>query len=216
MKIFSEHVCSRCFLANLISDKSVINLIMLSKMTTWQNSAAISLMCPRLLLKVSWIFINSISSIISSCCSRAAVSTATNTFKLKAKLSKHICPASPLPLPPTLSFSRLWVVRLLWRTVRHLQHDDTNGDCSGPVRGDHPASGLPGGDVSQESRVHCGCYLGLLHGLEPAPLLWLEWVLLRPWHWVIVDQCDSSEGFGLLSSVIAVLFGSWKFRHMPK
>lgn len=94
-----------------------------------------------------------------------------------------------------LSSSRLWDVCLLRSAVWYLQYDDANGDCGGPVRGDHQASCLPGHDVSQESPEHCGCCLGLLNGLEHAPLLWLEWVW--PGNWVVIDQCDSSQGFSL-------------------
>lgn len=123
----------------------------------------------------------------------------------------HSCPDSHSELTclaslSTASFSlrhlfssRLWVVCLLRSAVWYLQYDDANGDCSGPVRGDHQASRLPGHDVSQESPEHCGCCLGLLNGLEHAPLLWLEWVW--PGNWVVIDQCDSSQGFSLLSYV---------------
>lgn len=72
--------------------------------------------------------------------------------------------------------SRLWAVCLLWSIIWYLQHDDTNGHRSRPVRGNHQASGIPRSNVSQESLEHCGRYLGLLNGLELAPLLWLEWV----------------------------------------
>lgn len=73
-----------------------------------------------------------------------------------------------------LSSRRLRVVRLLRGALRHLQHDDADGHRRGPVHGDHQAARLPGGDVSQEGPEHPGHHLGLLHGLEPPALLWLE------------------------------------------
>lgn len=69
---------------------------------------------------------------------------------------------------------RLRVVRLLRRPLRHLQHDDADGDRGGSLRGDHAAVGLAGGHVSPESAEHRGGGLAVLHGLELAALLRLE------------------------------------------
>lgn len=119
-----------------------------------------------------------------------------------------------------LSSSRLWVVCLLRGAVWYLQYDDTDGDCGGPVCGDHQASGLPGVDVSQESPEHPGCCLGLLRRLEPAPLLRLEWVqlLVKPSHcgslwflWGILFFLAVSKYFSLTVFIsVSVSNSCWK------
>lgn len=65
-------------------------------------------------------------------------------------------------------------VRLLWRPLWDLQHDDADGDRGGPLRGHHAAAGLAGHHVAAEGAEHRGGGVALLHGLEPPSLLRLE------------------------------------------
>ncbi|XP_061666480.1 uncharacterized protein LOC133495626 isoform X1 [Syngnathoides biaculeatus] len=94
---------------------------------------------------------------------------------------------------------RLRVVRLLRRPLRHLQHDDADGDRGGPLRGDHAAAGLAGGHVPQESAGHRGGGLAVLRGLELAAILRLERLRpRRPHDVVLVGLHDVHAGRSLL------------------
>lgn len=101
---------------------------------------------------------------------------------------KNICKCTYISLH-RLSSCSLWDICLLRSAVWYLQHDDLDGDSSGPVHGDHQAPGLPGCHVPPESPEHFSCGLALLLGLEPSTSLWLEWVNIchRPWNRIHVE-----------------------------
>lgn len=70
---------------------------------------------------------------------------------------------------------RLWALRLLWCSLWDLLHDHADSDRHRPILCHHATSDLYRCVVKETGLRHPHDCLDLLTGLEPAPLLWLEW-----------------------------------------